>query len=57
MLGLGGLGHLGAQFASKLGFETVAVARARPRATLATQLGAHHYIDSAAGDVGNNCSH
>lgn len=51
VLGLGGLGHLGVQFASKLGFETVAVARGAARADLATQLGAHHYIDSTAGDV------
>jgi len=51
VLGLGGLGHLGVQFASKLGYETVAVARGAARADLATQLGAHHYIDSAAGDV------
>jgi alcohol dehydrogenase len=51
VLGLGGLGHLGVQFAGKLGFETVAVARGAARAGLATQLGAHHYIDSAAGDV------
>jgi alcohol dehydrogenase len=51
VLGLGGLGHLGVQFANKLGFETVAVARGAARADLATQLGAHHYIDSTAGDV------
>lgn len=51
VLGLGGLGHLGVQFASKLGFETVAIARGGTRAALATQLGAHHYIDSTAGNV------
>lgn len=51
VLGLGGLGHLGVQFASKLGFETVAIARGVARADLATRLGAHHYIDSSAGDV------
>ena len=51
VLGLGGLGHLGVQFASKLGFETVAIARGDARAGLATQLGAHHYIDATAGDV------
>jgi alcohol dehydrogenase len=51
VLGVGGLGHLGVQFASELGFETVAIARGTARAGLATQLGAHHYIDSNAGDV------
>ena len=51
VLGLGGLGHLGVQFASKLGFQTVAIARGDTRAGLATQLGAHHYIDATAGDV------
>jgi alcohol dehydrogenase len=51
VLGLGGLGHLGVQFASKLGFETVAIARGAARADTAEQLGAHHYIDSTAGDV------
>ena len=51
VLGLGGLGHLGVQFASKLGFETVAVARGAARADLAARLGARHYIDSTAGDV------
>lgn len=50
VLGLGGLGHLGVQFASKLGFETVAIARG-DRAASAAQFGAHHYIDSTAGDV------
>lgn len=51
VLGLGGLGHLGVQFANKLGYETVAIARGAARADLATQLGAHHYIDSATGNV------
>ncbi len=50
VLGVGGLGHLGVQFAVKLGFETVAIARGGDKAPLAHQLGAHHYIDSAAGD-------
>ncbi len=52
VLGVGGLGHLGVQFAAKLGFETVAVARGTTKEPLARQLGAHHYIDSAdtAGD-------
>ncbi|MBB4696256.1 alcohol dehydrogenase catalytic domain-containing protein [Paractinoplanes abujensis] len=51
VLGLGGLGHLGVQFAAKLGFETVAIARGEAREADARELGAHHYLDSAAGDV------
>ena len=51
VLGLGGLGHLGVQFANKLGFETVAIARGADKAEMATRLGAHHYIDSNGGDV------
>jgi D-arabinose 1-dehydrogenase-like Zn-dependent alcohol dehydrogenase len=50
ILGVGGLGHLGVQFAVKLGFETVAVARGTGKEELARKLGAHHYIDSTAGD-------
>lgn len=50
VLGIGGLGHLGVQFAVKLGFETVAVARGSEKEELARTLGAHHYIDSTAGD-------
>lgn len=48
VLGLGGLGHLGVQYASAMGFETVAIARGAEKADLAMQLGAHHYIDSTA---------
>jgi D-arabinose 1-dehydrogenase-like Zn-dependent alcohol dehydrogenase len=51
VLGIGGLGHLGVQFAVKLGFETVAVARGKEKEELARRLGAHHYIDSEAEDV------
>jgi len=51
VLGVGGLGHLGVQFAAKMGFETVAIARGKDKEPLARQLGAHHYIDSQAGDV------
>src|SRR5271163_1510286 len=50
VLGLGGLGHLGVQFARKLGFKTVAIAHGEDKAPLARQLGAHHYIDNAAED-------
>jgi D-arabinose 1-dehydrogenase-like Zn-dependent alcohol dehydrogenase len=52
ILGIGGLGHLGVQFAVKLGFETVAIARGGEKAELAKKLGAHHYIDSTVGDPG-----
>jgi D-arabinose 1-dehydrogenase-like Zn-dependent alcohol dehydrogenase len=51
VLGLGGLGHLGVQFAVKMGFKTVAIARGSDKEPLARQLGAHHYIDSQAQDV------
>jgi alcohol dehydrogenase len=51
ILGLGGLGHLGVQFATKMGYRTVAIARGQDKAELAYQLGAHHYIDSTAGSV------
>ncbi|WP_033337644.1 alcohol dehydrogenase catalytic domain-containing protein [Catenuloplanes japonicus] len=51
VLGLGGLGHLGVQFANKLGFEVVAIARGSARATDALSLGAHHYIDGTDEDV------
>jgi D-arabinose 1-dehydrogenase-like Zn-dependent alcohol dehydrogenase len=48
--GLGGLGHLGVQFAARMGFRTVAIARGADKGELATQLGALHYIDSTAAD-------
>jgi alcohol dehydrogenase/propanol-preferring alcohol dehydrogenase len=51
ILGIGGLGHLGVQFAQKMGFRTVAIARGQDKAALAKQLGAHHYIDSKVEDV------
>ena len=50
VLGLGGLGHLGVQYAVKMGFKTVGIARGADKAPLAKQLGAHHYIDSQAQD-------
>jgi D-arabinose 1-dehydrogenase-like Zn-dependent alcohol dehydrogenase len=50
VLGLGGLGHLGVQYAAKMGFKTVGIARGADKAALAKQLGAHHYIDSQAQD-------
>jgi alcohol dehydrogenase len=52
VLGLGGLGHLGVQFAAAMGFDTVAIARGRgERERDALALGARHYIDSTAEDV------
>ena len=51
ILGIGGLGHLGVQFARAMGFETVAIARGAARADAARELGAHHYIDSSDTDV------
>jgi D-arabinose 1-dehydrogenase-like Zn-dependent alcohol dehydrogenase len=51
VLGIGGLGHLGVQFAAKMGYATVAVARGLDKKALALQLGARHYIDSTTQDV------
>jgi alcohol dehydrogenase/propanol-preferring alcohol dehydrogenase len=50
--GIGGLGHLGVQFAARMGFHTVAIARGAEKAELSKRLGAHEYIDSTAGDPG-----
>jgi D-arabinose 1-dehydrogenase-like Zn-dependent alcohol dehydrogenase len=49
--GIGGLGHLGVQYARKMGFETVALGRGKDKEPLAKKLGAHHYIDSSAVDT------
>ena len=48
VLGIGGLGHLGVQYARHMGFEVAAIARGAETAELAKKLGAHHYIDSTA---------
>lgn len=50
--GIGGLGHLGVQYAHKLGYRVAAIARGPEKADLAKQLGADYYIDSAAEDPG-----
>jgi len=50
VLGIGGLGHLGVQYAAKGGYRTVAIARGADKAPLAKQLGAHVYIDSTTHD-------
>ena len=49
--GIGGLGHLGVQYARHMGFHTVAIGRGREKEKLAKDLGAHIYIDTAAGDA------
>jgi D-arabinose 1-dehydrogenase-like Zn-dependent alcohol dehydrogenase len=51
VLGIGGLGHLGVQYARQLGFRTVAIGRGRDKETLARQLGAHDYIDTDSSDA------
>jgi alcohol dehydrogenase, propanol-preferring len=50
--GIGGLGHLGIQYAAKMGLQVAAVARGTAKEALARELGAHHYIDSVATDPG-----
>jgi D-arabinose 1-dehydrogenase-like Zn-dependent alcohol dehydrogenase len=50
VLGLGGLGHLGVQYAAKMGFRTVGIARGRDKEPLARRLGASVYIDSLSQD-------
>jgi propanol-preferring alcohol dehydrogenase len=49
--GIGGLGHLGVQFARHMGFRTVAIGRGRDKEKLAKDLGAHVYIDTTAEDA------
>lgn len=50
--GLGGLGHLGVQFANRMGFEVVAFSRGSDKRAFASELGAHHYVDTASEDIG-----
>jgi D-arabinose 1-dehydrogenase-like Zn-dependent alcohol dehydrogenase len=49
--GIGGLGHLGVQYARQMGFQTVAIGRGKDKEALARKLGAHDYIDSGTGAV------
>ena len=49
--GIGGLGHLGIQFARHMGFRTVAIGRRQEKENLAKDLGAHVYIDTAVDDA------
>jgi D-arabinose 1-dehydrogenase-like Zn-dependent alcohol dehydrogenase len=51
VLGMGGLGHLGVQFAAKMGFNTIAIARGAEKEKFAHDLGARHYIDSTNANV------
>jgi len=51
ILGLGGLGHLGVQFASRMGFETIAIARGKDKEQFAKKLGAKHYLDGESQNV------
>jgi len=55
IVGVGGLGHLGVQFARAMGFETIAINRGTAKAEDARKLGAHHYIDSTASDRPRRC--
>ncbi|WUD76652.1 alcohol dehydrogenase catalytic domain-containing protein [Streptomyces sp. NBC_00510] len=50
--GIGGLGHLGLQYAARLGYRVAAIARGQEKEKLALELGASHYIDSSAQDPG-----
>ncbi len=47
--GIGGLGHLGIQYARQMGFRTVAIGRGKDKEALAKKLGAHEYVDSSSG--------
>jgi D-arabinose 1-dehydrogenase-like Zn-dependent alcohol dehydrogenase len=51
VLGIGGLGHLGVQFANKFGYRVAAISRGKDSEALARKLGAHIFIDSAATDA------
>ena len=50
--GLGGLGHLGVQFARAMGFEVAAISRGADKEAFAAELGAHHYIDAQSESLG-----
>lgn len=50
--GLGGLGHLAIQYASKMGYRVVAISSSPSKKEFATKLGAHEYIDGSKGDIG-----
>jgi propanol-preferring alcohol dehydrogenase len=52
ILGIGGLGHLGIQFAAKMSFKTVAIARGKDKEELVRKFGARQYIDSKSQNPG-----
>jgi D-arabinose 1-dehydrogenase-like Zn-dependent alcohol dehydrogenase len=54
--GLGGLGHLGVQYARAMGFEVAAISRGRDKEEFARKLGAHHYLDSSGESVAEELS-
>jgi alcohol dehydrogenase, propanol-preferring len=49
--GIGGLGHLGVQYAARMGFRTIAVSSGADKEELARKLGAHEYVDASSGDA------
>jgi len=51
VLGIGGLGHLGIQYARQMGFRTVAIGRGADNEALTRKLGAHEYVDNSAGSA------
>src|SRR6266702_4801410 len=51
VLGIGGLGHLGIQYARQMGFRTVAIGRGADKEGLTGKLGAHEYLDNRAGSA------
>ena len=51
VFGVGGLGHLGVQYAQRMGFEVLAIDQGGERAELSKKLGAHHYVDASTTDV------
>jgi D-arabinose 1-dehydrogenase-like Zn-dependent alcohol dehydrogenase len=51
VVGIGGLGHLGIQFANRFGYQVAAISRGKENEALAKKLGAHVYIDSSAADA------
>jgi len=57
VVGLGGLGHLGVQYAAKAGYRTVAIARGKDKEALARQLGARYYIDNQTQDPAAELTH
>ena len=51
VLGIGGLGHLGIQYARQMGFRTIAIGRGADKEGLTRKLGAHEYVDNSAGSA------